>query len=1473
MKVRSAALAAVLLAGLVPVRGFAQTAPGGEAADGQQTLFSPKDKSFGWDFDNGREFPGATGGLSVDREAKHEGKESLKLEGNFTKGGNYVQMGRHIPDLDISSLVLWVRDPDQGRLTLRINDATGQCHQIALKTPASPDWQQIAFPLEQFFAHRGQSDAVTTVAKYESWGGANDSQWHGPAKGIYLLMGPEGEKREKKVRTVWVGDVRIAVRVAAPAVPDVKTVLRLDEFPEDEADWGFTLGQEFKGAGGSLTLVKDLPAKGQACLKLSGDFTKGGAYVAALKDLKPLDARDIESVRLKIRSDNAASIGIQFVDGTGQCHQNKAVAIVPDGQWHDLVLKPSEIAGGEHWGGANDGRWHGGPDHMAISVSNGSDPAKRQPTVYLADIRAEALVAAAVHASSFQEGFEASGQVPAGWKTEGRVSIDSQDAFKGSRSLRVARSLDEIDTPASATSPPLAVAAGVWEIGVACSSDLHSPDNSYNGTVRLECLGAAGNLIEAIPLGELFGKRNWQLLSRRVEPPQGTVAARFKIQLNKADGQFHVDQLSAASVSAAPRKDRRIDRIVFSTAQLGNMLYPDDKLVVGLSVETLKPLGPKQREITCVVRDYWGAEYSIVRRIALTRAGKSGRKIVYSASIDLGDARLEMGKYYELNAKIAQEGDEPFHNSTSLAILPKAETKKYRPEEIPFTSRSWDNRLKDYFDLSDRIGLRTCGIWGGWSSDPPYKADAPSIDNCERLDMGVLTGTPANAIEYRRPGYEKYDEKALRQGARNWVAAYGKHRPLIVNLGNEPHGTGEQVKANVAAYRVLYDELKKIDPSIFVVGTSVGPEEEYFQAGFQNYCDAYDFHVYEDSGEVRRRLAIYRDMFKKYGGEKPVWSTELGLNSQGLTRHAVAVELIKKLTVFFAAGGQNASWFGIMYPDPDAKSQGSSGEAHNVFDCRYSRYCPRLDAIAYYNVVNGLCIKKFVAEKQYAGGIHAFLFRDRDNRCLQVVWKDKGRQDVLVPLAGVEKVGLIGIDGASSELCAGGRGVTLSVDEDPRMLLYGGTSGPLAEELGAPSAGFVTLPPAVVNGESTMLEVGLRDVPEDGVSLVAPPAWHVGKVVGGKDASGSPLLRFALTPPETSAARECNLRVPVKDRSGRNCGELSARIPVAGRLAVRLLPEPAADNKPAGVKLILKNNSMDRENVTWKLSLVGEIPMAEGKFGAVVSTNAYFAEAAEGSQAIDGHRDLAITVPIAGIQQMTVYRVRAAVTDASGRTTARERFVAGFVTVPKVKAPLKLDGVLDEGDWERSPVQLINDRRQYRALDSEAAGWKGPADLSAKIRYLWDDQYLYVGVHVTDDVYCNPREGDALWAQDGLQFLIDPAREFAEKPGKYDYVMGVGRKGPQAWCSLSASGLAPVGEAKDILVAAKRATDGTGGITYELAIPWSRVSPFLPAIGANLGVAMILNEDDGAGRHSFMGWFGDPHEKQVDFVGDLILGK
>ncbi len=864
-----------------------------------------------------------------------------------------------------------------------------------------------------------------------------------------------------------------------------------------------------------------------------------------------------------------------------------------------------------------------------------------------------------------------------------------------------------------------------------------------------------------------------------------------------------------------------------------------------------------------MVRDYWGAEQTKPLTVNVEAKGKNGERFLYAGTLDLSAANLEIGRYYELHGAVPRAGDEPFRNFSSFAILPEAVTKQYKPEDVPFTSRDWDNRIGEYLRLADRIGIRVAGLWGTWSETPPYNAEAPGLEIVEKAGMGWLTGTPAGSIER---GETKYDEAALRGGVRNLIEKFGHVRPLIISLGNEPHGTGAQVLANVNAYRVLYEEIKKVDPTIYVVATSVEPNEEYFKAGYGKYCDAYDFHIYEDSANVRAAIAQYQALMKKYDVVKPIWSTELGLNSQGIPRNVVAGELIKKFSVFFAAGGANVSWFDFLYPDSDGTNGASSGAAHDVFDSRFNRYAPKLTAIAYYNMVNAIAIKKFVAEKEYADGIHAFLFRDRDGKSLQVLWKDQGRADIALPLPNVQNVQLVRLDGSRHTLSANNQSITASVSDEPILVLYDGGPNVLPSALAKPSA-TIKAAPTALRGGSTVIEVALDGANANEVNLVAPAFWTVKKLA----AANQNALQFAVSAPETSAIREADYTITLGAPNARR-GELYVRTPVSGKLALQIAPVAKSDNQAASVKLIVTNNGLEAQTVNWDASLANERAMAQGVFGASSAALANLGETSAGSATIAGKSSAQFELPLNDFDAHKIYRVRANVSDASGQNISSERFLGGMAQVVKAKSAPKLDGVLDEAFWQTAPVQLVNEANQMQAISAQAEKWKGPQDLSANLRYAWDARNLYIGAQVTDDIAGKLQAEDALWASDGLQLLIDPTREKSEKPGKYDIALGIGKNGPKAWFHSSADANVPTGLTNDVTVSAKRQGE-SGSVTYEIAIPWSRLAPFQPRAGANLGLSVALNEDDGKGRFGFMGWFGDVQSKSLDDVGDLILSE
>jgi len=1108
-------------------------APTGSARE-PVSLIDPEKPTRGWKYGDGPEFPGARGKLDVAAEG-FRGKPVLRLHGDFTGGGNYVQAEVALPGTGVGTLSLWVNSPaGSTRLPIRWMDTEGKVHQLGLKLNEKGGWQQIVLPLEDFFRKMGTPDALDSVVKYETWDGVEDARRHqkeyrpGASLAILASRAMGGEEG-----TLLLSDV-----LFYPSDEDATSVtktIRLDElFQEGEIDWGFNLGQEFPGAKGGLDPVADQPVAGRYAMRLHADFTGGGAYVGMRRSFEQLDVQAVTVLRMKIRSETAGSFGLRMVDGTGQCHQRKDLPLKADGKWHVVELIPTEIAGGEHWGGANDGTWHD-PIRLVELMLNDRSAEGRKPELLICEMSADVVVKAKARPATFTEDFELDGSLDR-WQTAGAVRLDAPGDADSRKALLLERTLDTLRTETRARSPAFDVEAGACQVRFAAKAKLHSPDNSYHGSVALEAYDAAGRLIETIPVDVVHGQQDWQATSKTIELPRGASSARFYIDLKKTYGTFWLDGLSAAALSMGPVQ-RRIERILLATDAVGNLFLPGDPVVYRVTVEALKPLPQAERVLRYSVRDYWGAEQLSPGEVALTKAPRGRTPFVYSAEIRLPDERLAVGKYYELHAAVPQEASEPVREFSGLAVLPPAISRQYDPEQIPFTIRNWDSRIGVYFDLADRLGLRLLGVWGGWSAKSPYKPHCPGVERCQQFDAKWITGTPVARIE--RDGFTEYSEESLRRGMKNFLEQFAGRGMAMIAMGNEPHGKGDKVLENVRAYQAIYETVKAFDPEIHVIGTSVEPNEEYFKAGYQNYLDSYDFHIYEHYTNVRRTMAEYRALMEKYGAVKPIHSTELGLNSQGQTRHAVAVEMIKKFTVFFAEGGDTVSWFTIQYPDPQGKARGQFGDSHCVFDCKYNLYNPRLDAIVYYNMINGICDKEFVEERHYPGGVQAYLFRDRQGDCLQILWSDDGRRDVFLPLPASEDVRLVRLDGSRARLQSTGGGISLSVSDEPVLVLYRDPRQGLAKTLGTAAFSLQTAPADVAEGATSRFALSGQRLRAESLRVTCPPRWKT-----TLKQTGQHQVECTIHAPQSTPAREARVCVRLLS-AGRLIGELTVPLRVA----------------------------------------------------------------------------------------------------------------------------------------------------------------------------------------------------------------------------------------------------------------------------------------------------------------------------------------
>ena len=83
------------------------------------------------------------------------------------------------------------------------------------------------------------------------------------------------------------------------------------------------------------------------------------------------------------------------------------------------------------------------------------------------------------------------------------------------------------------------------------------------------------------------------------------------------------------------------------------------------------------------------------------------------------------------------------------------------------------------------------------------------------------------------------------------------------------------------------------------------------------------------------------------------------------------------------------------------------------------------------------------------------------------------------------------------------------------------------------------------------------------------------------------------------------------------------------------------------------------------------------------------------------------------------------------------------VVAVKAVDPIVLDGKLDEADWKNAPAYpLVHALRQYSEADWDVQEFfRNGVVEPGKVKVLWDDKYLYVGIEFTDrDLYAEVKE-------------------------------------------------------------------------------------------------------------------------------------
>ena len=201
----------------------------------------------------------------------------------------------------------------------------------------------------------------------------------------------------------------------------------------------------------------------------------------------------------------------------------------------------------------------------------------------------------------------------------------------------------------------------------------------------------------------------------------------------------------------------------------------------------------------------------------------------------------------------------------------------------------------------------------------------------------------------------------------------------------------------------------------------------------------------------------------------------------------------------------------------------------------------------------------------------------------------------------------------------------------------------------------------------------------------------------------------------------------------------------------------------------------------------------------------------------------------------------------------------------------KIDGYL--GDWSATATKY---ELLYVVYGKE--NWKNENDLSGMVMFGWDNDYLFVGVRVKDDIYSQNQSGKKIYLGDSVELLLDVDVSddyYLQSLNWDDFQLGVspGNTGisldPEAYLWYPSY---LRGERDNVQIAQVR-TDN--GYHLEFAIPWSifNISPYK---GEHFGLAFSVSDNDTSGKAVQQSMISNVKNRSLlnpTTWGDLTLGE
>lgn len=636
--------------------------------------------------------------------------------------------------------------------------------------------------------------------------------------------------------------------------------------------------------------------------------------------------------------------------------------------------------------------------------------------------------------------------------------------------------------------------------------------------------------------------------------------------------------------------------------------------------------------------------------------------------------------------------------------------------------------------------------------------------------------------------------------------------------GNGPAASRADVYFNLL--KEGYEASKAMNPDFNVVGGStVGIPidwlEQLFELGGLDYMDTLSVHPYrypetpegllEEIDQLNQLIREHND-----GETIPIWFTEIGwpthLNPTGVDENTQAAYLIRSYVLSIAAGVEKIFWYNFMDTGTDKlANEHNFGLIRNTGDTLGS-YTPKPAYVALATLTRQLTGANLVSQEA-ADGIYHYTF-DKNNEKTNVLWSlDKkdvalhtqapltvinmmGKKTIYTPLQGKVYLTLTGEPlFLAGDIDSVEQSQSYSLQSEPAF-----TNDPISLTLRVNDLGDEDELTAKISLQGVSQEIHINTSGDYTISFPGVDGVGTRKATAELFAEGAAIAGLSETVVIQQAEKVSSKHVI---RNGADVMEVMI-----------------ANERPVDRRLT---------KIDWSIGASS----GSTAFDAVIPANTVYTA------------DLSLSGMPEGSLLPYVFKIYM----EDGALLKSEGTVKLVSASARVPLPFRtLDHGEDLGDLVG--IDLLTD------VNSRISSHKGQEDFSGKLWSAYDDSHLYLYARVHDDIFSQPKQGDAIWEGDSIQFAIS-----AGMPGEnlqwYEYGMALTGGGPELYRWMAPQGYmtGPIIN-PDLQVTRDETAKDT---IYELALPWSELSPIIPTDGL-LSMSIVINENDGNGRRGYVEW-------------------